>query len=126
MAFFAGYGFNKSHSAAYALVAYHTAWLKTHHPTHFMAAVLTMDKGNTDKLVKYINECREMGIEVSPPDVNASGLDFTVERGIVSASGCPRSRTSGRRDPIDSRSAQGASGSFDSCTSSAPRSIFDW
>jgi DNA polymerase-3 subunit alpha len=79
MAFFAGYGFNKSHSAAYALVAYHTAWLKAHHPVHFMAAVLTMDKGNTDKLVKYINECRDMGIEVCPPDVNASGLDFTVE-----------------------------------------------
>jgi len=79
MAFFAGYGFNKSHSAAYALVAYQTAWLKTHHPVHFMSAVLTMDKGNTDKLVKYINGCREMGIEVCPPDVNSSGLDFTVE-----------------------------------------------
>ncbi|HXV75384.1 MAG TPA: DNA polymerase III subunit alpha [Candidatus Polarisedimenticolaceae bacterium] len=79
MEYFAGYGFNKSHSAAYALVAFHTAWLKTHYPVHFMAALLTNDKGNTDKLVKYINECREMGIEVLPPDVNASDIDFTVE-----------------------------------------------
>jgi DNA polymerase-3 subunit alpha len=79
MEYFAGYGFNKSHSAAYALVAYHTAWLKAHWPVHFMAALLTNDKGNTDKLVKYINECREMGIAVLPPDVSASGLDFTVE-----------------------------------------------
>ena len=79
MAFFAGYGFNKSHSAAYALVAYHTAWLKAHYPVHFMAALLTNDKGNTDKLVKYINECREMDIEVLPPDVTSSGVDFTVE-----------------------------------------------
>jgi DNA polymerase-3 subunit alpha len=79
MAFFAGYGFNKSHSAAYALVAYHTAWLKAHHPVHFMAALLTTEKGNTEKMVKYINECREMNIDVHPPDVNNSGLDFTVE-----------------------------------------------
>ncbi len=79
MAFFAGYGFNKSHSAAYALVAYHTAWLKAHYPVHFMAALLTTEKGNTDKMVQYIGECREMGIHVRPPDVNASGLDFTVE-----------------------------------------------
>ena len=79
MAFFAGYGFNKSHSAAYALVAYHTAWLKAHYPVHFMAALLTTEKGNTDKLVRYIAECREMGFRVLPPDVNSSGLDFTVE-----------------------------------------------
>jgi DNA polymerase-3 subunit alpha len=79
MAYFAGYGFNKSHSAAYALVAYHTAWLKAHHPVHFMAALLTTEKTNSDKLVQYVNEAREMGIEVLPPDVNRSGLDFTVE-----------------------------------------------
>ncbi len=83
MAYFAGYGFNKSHSAAYALVAYQTAWLKAHYPVHFMAALLTTEKGNTDKLVKYINECREMDIPVSPPDVNKSGLDFTVEGQMV-------------------------------------------
>jgi DNA polymerase III subunit alpha len=79
MEYFAGYGFNKSHSAAYALVAYRTAWLKAHFPVHFMAALLTTEKGNTDKLVQYVNECREMGIRVLTPDVNASGLDFTVE-----------------------------------------------
>jgi DNA polymerase-3 subunit alpha len=79
MAHFAGYGFNKSHSAAYALVAYHTAWLKAHHPVHFLAALLTTEKANTDKLVQYIGECRAMGIEVLPPDVNGSGLDFTVD-----------------------------------------------
>jgi DNA polymerase-3 subunit alpha len=78
MEFFAGYGFNKSHSAAYALVAYRTAWLKAHYPVHFMAALLTTEKGNTDKLVQYVNECKEMGIRVLPPDVNTSSLDFTV------------------------------------------------
>ncbi len=83
MAFFAGYGFNKSHSAAYALVAYQTAWLKAHHALHFMAAVLTNDKGNTDKLVNYIGRARGMDIEVLPPDVNGSGMDFTVEDGCI-------------------------------------------
>ena len=83
MEFFAGYGFNKSHSAAYALVAYQTAWLKAHYPVHFMAALLTTEKGNTDKLVSYVNECRQMGIDVLPPDVNHSGLDFTVEAAKV-------------------------------------------
>jgi DNA polymerase III subunit alpha len=83
MEYFAGYGFNKSHSAAYALVAYQTAWLKAHWPVHFMAALLTTEKGNTDKLVKYVNECREMGIAVLPPDANSSGLEFTVEEGGV-------------------------------------------
>jgi DNA polymerase-3 subunit alpha len=76
---FAGYGFNRSHSAAYALVAYRTAWLKAHYPVYFMAALLTTEKGDTDKLVKYIGECRDRGIQVLPPDVNVSGLDFTVE-----------------------------------------------
>src|SRR6201988_2915564 len=77
MAQFAGYGFNKSHSAAYALLAYHTAYLKTHYPVEFMAALLTSVTGSTDDVVKYINECREMGIAVEPPDVNSSDLDFT-------------------------------------------------
>ena len=79
MAQFAGYGFNKSHSAAYALLAYQTAYLKTHYPVEFMAAVLTNETGNTDKVVKYISECREMGIEVRPPDVNSSHWDFTPD-----------------------------------------------
>jgi DNA polymerase-3 subunit alpha len=77
MAEFAGYGFNKSHSCAYALLAYQTAYLKTHYPVEFMAALLTSETGNTEKVVKYINEARGMGITVLPPDVNSSALDFT-------------------------------------------------
>jgi DNA polymerase-3 subunit alpha len=74
---FAGYGFNKSHSAAYALLAYQTAYLKTHYPVEFMAALLTSVTGSTDDVVKYINECREMGIAVEPPDINVSDATFT-------------------------------------------------
>jgi len=77
MAQFAGYGFNKSHSAAYALLAYHTAYLKTHYPIEFMAALLTSVTGSTDDVVKYINECREMEIAVEPPDINVSDANFT-------------------------------------------------
>ncbi len=77
MAQFAGYGFNKSHSAAYALLAYHTAYLKTHYPVEFMAALLTSVTGSTDDVVKYINECREMGIAVEAPDLNVSDANFT-------------------------------------------------
>jgi DNA polymerase III subunit alpha len=77
MAQFAGYGFNKSHSAAYALLAYHTAYLKTHYPVEFMAALLTSVTGSTDDVVKYINECREMGIPVEAPDINVSDANFT-------------------------------------------------
>ncbi len=75
---FAAYGFNKSHSAAYALIAYQTAYLKTHYPVEFMAALLTEDMENTDKVIKNINEVRSMGIEVLPPDINASSRFFTV------------------------------------------------
>ena len=71
---FAGYGFNKSHSAAYAFLAFVTAYLKAHYPVDFMAALLTSETGNVAKVVKYINECREMNIRVLPPDVNASEL----------------------------------------------------
>ncbi len=74
---FAGYGFNKSHSAAYALLAYHTAYLKTHHPVEFMAALLTSEISKPENVVKYIKECREIGIAVEPPDVRLSGADFT-------------------------------------------------
>jgi DNA polymerase III subunit alpha len=77
MAEFAGYGFNKSHSCAYALLAYQTAYLKTHYPVEFTAALLTSETGNTEKVVKYINEARGMGITVLPPDVNSSDVDFT-------------------------------------------------
>ena len=78
MAKFAGYGFNKSHSAAYALISYQTAYLKAHYPSQFMAALLSCDMHNTDKIVLYINECREHDIEVLPPDINESLIDFSV------------------------------------------------
>jgi len=76
---FAGYGFNKSHSAAYAYLAFVTAYLKAHYPVDFMAALLTSETGNTLKVVKYINECREMGITILPPDVNHSEWSFTPD-----------------------------------------------
>ena len=75
---FAGYGFNKSHSAAYALVAYQTAWLKAHYPAAFMAAVMSADMDNTEKVVSLVEECRAMDIHVIPPNVNASQYKFTV------------------------------------------------
>ncbi|PCH60968.1 MAG: DNA polymerase III subunit alpha, partial [SAR86 cluster bacterium] len=81
---FAGYGFNKSHSAAYALVSYQTAWLKTHYPSYFMAAVLSADMQNTDKIVILIEECRSMKLVLVPPDVNGGQLHFTVnDRGEI-------------------------------------------
>ena len=75
---FGRYGFNKSHSVAYSVLSYHTAWLKAHYPAEFMAALLSSEIGNTDKVVQYINEARELGLEVLPPDVNESGFKFTV------------------------------------------------
>jgi DNA polymerase-3 subunit alpha len=75
---FAGYGFNKSHSAAYAVLSYQTAWLKTHYPAAFMAAVLSSDMDKTDKVVTLIDECNRMGLKVEPPDINASHYMFTV------------------------------------------------
>ncbi|MCK9531145.1 MAG: DNA polymerase III subunit alpha [Gammaproteobacteria bacterium] len=80
---FAGYGFNKSHSAAYALVSYQTMWLKAHYPAAFMAAVLSADMDNTDKVVTLIEECRAMDLEVVPPSVNTSAHKFTVREGTV-------------------------------------------
>lgn len=78
MAQFAGYGFNKSHSAAYALIAYQTAYLKANYPLEYMASLLSSEMGNTPKLASYIEECRRMNIPVLPPDVNLSDLKFTV------------------------------------------------
>ena len=78
MEYFAGYGFNKSHSTTYALLAYQTAYLKANYPWHFMAALLTIEAANTDKLAMYLGECRELGIPILPPDVNSSELRFTV------------------------------------------------
>lgn len=75
---FAGYGFNKSHATRYSFVAYQTAWLKAYYPVEYMAALLTYEMGNTEKVVEYIGECRDMGIDVLPPDINDSFVDFTV------------------------------------------------
>ncbi|MFQ5480811.1 MAG: DNA polymerase III subunit alpha [Thermodesulfobacteriota bacterium] len=80
---FALYGFNKSHSAAYALIAYETAYLKTHYTVEFMAALMSSDAGDTEKVVKYINECRDLDVPVDPPDVNESHKDFTVSKGRI-------------------------------------------
>ncbi len=83
LAKFAGYGFNKSHSAAYGVVSYQTAWLKANYPVEFMAALLSNELANTDKIQLFINECKRMGIEVQAPDVNESGVRFTVRDGRI-------------------------------------------
>lgn len=80
---FADYGFNKSHSIAYAFVAYQTAYLKAHYPAEFMAALLTSESGNLDKVAKYVDECRRMEIKVFPPDINESRLQFTAQNGKI-------------------------------------------
>ena len=93
---FAEYGFNKSHSAAYALVAYQTAWLKVHYPAEFMAAVLSSDMDNTDKVVGFLDEARALGLTVLPPDVNASTYMFeavdaaTIRYGLGAVKGVGR------------------------------------
>lgn len=83
MAKFGQYGFNKSHSAAYAMLTYQTAYLKAHYPVEFMAALLTSDKDKTDKVIKYLGACRSRSIEVLPPDVNESEYDFSVSEGKI-------------------------------------------
>ncbi|MGA2976274.1 MAG: DNA polymerase III subunit alpha [Spirochaetia bacterium] len=80
---FSGYGFNKSHAAAYAIPAYHTIWLKANHPAEFLAATCTNDINDTDRLAQLIREARDMGIDVLPPDVNVSQKEFTVEQGKI-------------------------------------------
>jgi len=77
--YFARYGFNKSHAVSYAVITCQTAWLKANHPVEYMAALLSVERNNTDKVGQFIAECRRMGIEILPPDVNKSGLDFTIE-----------------------------------------------
>ncbi len=79
LAKFADYGFNKSHAAAYALIAYQTGWFKANYPVEFLAASMTLDKGNTDKVAEFRNEARRLGIKVEPPSVNQSGVDFEVQ-----------------------------------------------
>jgi DNA polymerase-3 subunit alpha len=83
LAEFASYGFNKSHSAAYALVSYQTAWLKAHHSPEFLCALLSSEAGNADRVVGTMAECRRMGVDVLPPDVNESGALFTVSLGKI-------------------------------------------
>ncbi len=78
MVYFAGYGFNKSHSTAYAVVTYRTAWLKANYPTEFLAALMTCEMSNTDKLAEYLEDCRRLEIKILPPDINHSGRGFTV------------------------------------------------
>jgi DNA polymerase III subunit alpha len=117
MAYFAGYGFNKSHSAAYALISYQTAYLKAHYPTEFMAALLSCVMDNSDKVVLYINECRDLGIKILPPDVNQSRKDFTVvEDGIRFGLAAIKNVGEGAIESI--RSARAKEGSF--------RSLFDF
>ncbi len=83
MAHFAGYGFNKSHSAAYAMIVYRTAYLKAHYPLEFMASLLTCEMDDTDKIARYIGECKDIGIGVLPPHINKSYKEFTVEVGSI-------------------------------------------
>ena len=106
---FAQYGFNKSHSTAYAYVAYQTAWLKTHYPAEFMSANLTSEMSNIDRIVILINECRKLKIEVDPPDVNVSGINFrpvnkkTISFGLNAIKNCRiksiRANCKGTRKP---------------------------
>ncbi len=81
--YFAGYGFNKSHSACYAFIAYQTAYMKCHFPREYMAALLTVNRGETKKVVEYIEDCRKMGIDVLPPDINESDVYFTVSGNAI-------------------------------------------
>ncbi len=115
---FAGYGFNKSHSAAYAVVSYQTLWLKTHYPAPFMAAVLTSDMQNTDKVVTFIEECREMGLTLVLPDVNQSDYGFTVndDGAIVYGLGAVKGVGEGPIEAI--KEARAAGGNF--------RDLFDF
>jgi DNA polymerase III subunit alpha len=119
LAKFAGYGFNKSHSAAYGVVSYQTAWLKANYPVEFMAALLSNELANTDKIQLFINECKHMGIEVLPPDVNESGVRFTVSGGKIRF-GLAAIKNVGEiavKHIIEVRDAGGKFGSFeDFCT----------
>jgi DNA polymerase III subunit alpha len=115
---FGRYGFNKSHSVAYSVISYQTAWLKTHHPAQFMAALLSSAIGDTDSVVKFINEARELGLEVLPPSVNESGYKFTVvgEKRIRFGLGAIRNVGRGAIDSIlAAHEAQPFTDLFDLC-----------
>ncbi len=113
---FGRYGFNKSHSVAYSIIAFHTAWLKTHYPAEFMAALLSSEIGDTDKVVEYINEAREMEIRVLPPSVNESGWKFTVTADDEIRFGLGAVRNVGRgaiESILASREREGSVGSLE-------------
>ena len=97
---FAGYGFNKSHSAAYGLISYQTAYLKAHYPVEFMAGLLSNEINNTDKISVFVGECKRMGISILPPDINKSGLKFTPEAvaGVVDAGSATQPQAIGVTD----------------------------
>ncbi len=125
---FAGYGFNKSHSTAYALIAYMTAYLKAHYPVEFMAALLSGDMPDRnfkkkDSLVEHLEDCRRMNIEVLPPDVNRSDADFTVHDGKIAFGLCghQRLRRPGGRWPSPRRASP--AGRFAACSISATGSM---
>ncbi|WP_137297077.1 DNA polymerase III subunit alpha [Psychromonas sp. SP041] len=121
---FAGYGFNKSHSAAYARISYETAWLKHFYPSYFMSAVLSADMGNTEKIVAYVNECRSMGIEILPPDVNISLKSFTPKNDnqiVFGLGGIKGIGDSAIAQIIDKRDEEGGyKNLFDFCISARP------
>ncbi len=117
MAHFAGYGFNKSHSAAYALLTFRTAWLKAHHPPEFLAAMMTNDASSTSKVARLITDARDRGVAVLPPDVNASEATFTVADGAIRFGlGAVRGIGGGAIDAIvEARSERRISSLFDFC-----------
>ena len=121
---FAGYGFNKSHSVAYAMLAYKTAYLKSHHPVAFMTAMLTSEMSSKDNVAKYFQECRDMGIMVLPPDVNESAWSFAaVGDSIRFGIGCRQGDRDLRRWSRSSRLGD-ESGALRTCSIFPPRLIF--
>ena len=118
---FAGYGFNKSHSTVYALLAYQTAYLKANYPAHFMAALLTIESQNTAKLASYLHECRELRVPVLPPDINGSELAFAVRPdGVRFGLGAVKNVGEGAIASI--LQVRAREGRITSCTASARRS----
>lgn len=124
---FAGYGFNKSHSAAYALVSYQTAWLKAHYPAHFMAATISSDMDKTDKVVTFIEECRHMKLKLLPPDVNSGEFHFTVDDAgnIIYGLGAIKGLGEGPVESIIAARTQGGpfKDLFDFCARVDPRKL---
>jgi DNA polymerase III subunit alpha len=124
---FAGYGFNKSHSAAYALVSYQTAWLKAHYPAHFMAATISSDMDKTDKVVTFIEECRQMNLRMLPPDVNSGDFRFTVDAdgSIIYGLGAIKGLGEGPVENIIAARAEGGpfKNLFDFCARIDPRKV---